>query len=169
MATSTKPDEFYQFVLLCLDRRTGRELWRKVVARGSSARRHLCRQRHVRLNIARDRRQRIYAFFGSRGLYCFDMQGKLKWEKDLGKMQIRLAFGEGSSPALFGNTLVVNWDHEEANRSSSPSTSKRAKNCGERRRDEKTSWTTPLIVRHARRTTPSHHAGHAKIRQLRFG
>ena len=57
---------------------------------------------------------RVYAFFGSRGLHAFDMDGKPVWQKDLGRMQTRNAFGEGASPALHGDTLVVNWDHEGA-------------------------------------------------------
>jgi prepilin-type processing-associated H-X9-DG protein len=54
----------------------------------------------------------VYAFFGSRGLYAYDMSGSLKWEKDLGDMTIKLGFGEGSSPALYGGRLIVLWDHE---------------------------------------------------------
>jgi outer membrane protein assembly factor BamB len=54
----------------------------------------------------------IYAYFGSRGLYCFDMKGNLQWENDFGDMRIKLAFGEGSSPVLYGDRLIVNWDHE---------------------------------------------------------
>ena len=56
--------------------------------------------------------ERVYAFFGSRGLYALDMAGKVVWEKDLGDMNIKLGFGEGASPALHDDRLVVNWDHE---------------------------------------------------------
>ena len=41
-----------------------------------------------------------------------DLKGELKCEKDFGKMRTVMCFGEGSSTALFGNTVVVNWDHE---------------------------------------------------------
>ncbi|MEZ4763018.1 MAG: hypothetical protein R3C26_07430 [Calditrichia bacterium] len=54
----------------------------------------------------------MYAYFGSRGLYCYDMQGNLKWEKDLGDMSTRRGFGEGSSPVLYRDKIIVNWDHE---------------------------------------------------------
>ena len=40
------------------------------------------------------------------------MNGKLIWEKDLGDKKMRNTFGEGSTPALFGNRLVVHWDHQ---------------------------------------------------------
>ena len=40
------------------------------------------------------------------------MQGVFQWEKDLGDMSARLGFGEGSSPLLHGDKIVLNWDHE---------------------------------------------------------
>ena len=40
------------------------------------------------------------------------MQGVFQWEKDLGDMSTRLGFGEGSSPLLHGDKIVLNWDHE---------------------------------------------------------
>lgn len=87
----------------------------------------------------------LYAFFGSRGLYCLDTNGVVKWQKDLGKMQTLHAHGEGSSPVLHGDTLIVNWDHEGSSflhafhkRTGLP--------LWKVPRDEKTSWSTPLIV-----------------------
>lgn len=54
----------------------------------------------------------MFAYFGSRGLYCLDMKGNLKWERDFGRMNKRMTFGEGSSPALYGDKIAVLWDHE---------------------------------------------------------
>ena len=56
--------------------------------------------------------ERVYACFGSRGLYCLDFNGELKWQKDLGRMQTLHAHGEGSSPVLYGDALILCWDHE---------------------------------------------------------
>jgi len=141
----SKPDDIYQFALLCLDRATGRELWRAVLREevphegifvGNGT--------YASASPVTDG-QRVYAFFGSRGLYCLDMEGHKLWERDLGKMQIRLSFGEGSSPALYGNTLVVNWDHE--GQSFIVALDKRSGDEMWRvSRDEKTSWTTPIVV-----------------------
>ncbi len=87
----------------------------------------------------------LYASFGSAGIYCFDMDGTLIWETDLGDMQTRRGFGEGSSPALHGDTLVINWDHEGQSFIVALN-----KNTGaqlwKRQRDEATSWSTPLII-----------------------
>ena len=55
--------------------------------------------------------EHVFAYFESFGLYAYDMNGKLLWEKDLGDKKMRNEFGEGSTPALHGNTLVVVWDH----------------------------------------------------------
>ena len=55
----------------------------------------------------------MFAYFGSRGLYAYDFDGNLKWERDFGDMTIRYSFGEGSSPALHGDTLVLIWDDEK--------------------------------------------------------
>ena len=87
----------------------------------------------------------LYAFFGSRGLYCLDTNGAVKWQADLGKMQTLHAHGEGSSPVLHGDTLIVNWDHEGS--SFLHAFDKRTgKQLWKVPRDEKTSWSTPLVV-----------------------
>ena len=94
--------------------------------------------------------EHVWAYFGSRGLYCLDLDGNLIWERDLGDMRTRRAFGEGSSPALHGDTLVVNWDHEGDSFIVALD-----KLTGEeiwrRDRDEVTSWSTPLVVEHENR------------------
>ncbi|MFB3040735.1 MAG: PQQ-binding-like beta-propeller repeat protein [Candidatus Poribacteria bacterium] len=91
--------------------------------------------------------EHVYAYFGSRGLYCFDMQGNLQWEKDLGEMTIKLGFGEGSSPVLYGEVIVINWDHEGQSFIAALD-----KNTGKEvwkvDRDERTSWSTPIVVGH---------------------
>ena len=89
--------------------------------------------------------QHLFAYFGSRGLYCLDLDGKLLWKKDVGDMRTKHGHGEGSSPALHGDTLIVNWDHEGD--SFVVAFDKRT---GEQRwkaaRAEGTSWSTPLVV-----------------------
>lgn len=90
----------------------------------------------------------VYAHFGSRGLYCYTMEGKLVWKRDdFGKMATRNSFGEGSSPTLAGDLIIVPWDHE------GPSALYALDRLtGETRwkvdRDEPTNWSTPLIVTH---------------------
>jgi outer membrane protein assembly factor BamB len=56
--------------------------------------------------------EHLYAYFGSRGLYCLDYYGNLIWSRDFGQMEKKMSFGEGSSPALYKDKLVIIWDHE---------------------------------------------------------
>ena len=51
--------------------------------------------------------ERIYASFGSRGVFCYNLAGKPLWKRDLGRMQIYNSFGEGTSPVIAGDSLVV--------------------------------------------------------------
>lgn len=94
--------------------------------------------------------ERVIASFGSNGLYCLDFDGKLLWQVDLGKMQSLHGHGEGSSPALAGQTLVVNCDHEGESFVVALDT-----RTGEERwkvkRDEVTSWSTPIVIEHGGR------------------
>ena len=89
--------------------------------------------------------EHVYAYFGSRGLYCYDMQGNLKWEKDLGDMSTRRGFGEGSSPVLYSDKIIVNWDHEGQSFIIALD-KKTGKELWKVNRDEVTSWSTPLIT-----------------------
>jgi len=143
---SEKPTEAYQFALLCLDRQTGKTLWqgiaREAVPHEGAHRDH----GFASFSPVTDG-QRLFAYFGSRGLHCFDLQGNRKWEKDLGRMQTKNSFGEGSSPVLFGKTLVVNWDHE-GDDFIAAFDSETGRELWRQPRDEDTSWATPLVVQH---------------------
>jgi outer membrane protein assembly factor BamB len=90
----------------------------------------------------------LFAFFGSRGLYCFDLNGGLKWQKDLGRMHTLHAHGEGSSPVVYGDMLILNWDHE-TNSFLYAFEKRTGKERWKVARDDKTSWSTPLVVEHA--------------------
>jgi outer membrane protein assembly factor BamB len=101
----------HQFSLLALNRMDGTILWKKVLREvwpheGGHETGSLASNSPVTDG------ERLYVFFGSRGLYCLDMNGDVKWQKDLGHMQTLHAHGEGSSPVLYGDTLIVCWDHE---------------------------------------------------------
>jgi outer membrane protein assembly factor BamB len=131
-------------VVLCLDRETGKEIWRKVMIEAVPHESGHGTNTFASASIVVDG-QRIYANFGSRGFFCLDMQGEVLWEKDLGLMRTRNSFGEGSSPSVYGDTVVVPWDHE----GESAMVALDAKT-GEEKwrvdRDERTTWSTPLIT-----------------------
>jgi outer membrane protein assembly factor BamB len=143
----SKPENPYQFVLLCLDRKTGKPLWQKVAREQVPHEGHHKDHGFASSSPVTDG-MHVYAYFGSRGLYCYDLAGNKKWEKDLGDMETRNDFGEGTSPALHGNTLVITWDHEGDD--FIVALDKRTGDeLWRQPRSEPTTWATPLIVEHA--------------------
>lgn len=140
-----KPSEPYQFIAMCLDRATGKVLWQKV-AREEVPHEGVQPNNSYASSSPITDGQVVIAFFGSHGLYCYDMNGKLKWSKDLGRMQTRMGFGEGASPTLFGNTVVVLWDDETDNDFIAAFDKNSGQELWRTPRDEPTTWSTPLIV-----------------------
>src|SRR6266480_2396053 len=136
----------HQFVLLAVSRRTGAILWMKNL-REEFPHEGGHETGSLASNSPVTDGERVYVFFGSRGLYCLGVNGEIQWQKDLGRMQTLHAHGEGSSPVLYGDTLIVCWDHEGD--SFLYAFDKRT---GQERwkvaRDEKTSWSTPPVVEH---------------------
>lgn len=138
------PHKIHQFVVLCLDRKTGKTLWQHVATETVP---------HEGVHPDNDFAsaspltdgERLYVPFGSRGIYAYDLNGNQLWKRDLGRMQIKVSFGEGSSPALYRDLLIVPWDHEGDSFIIALDTK-----TGETRwktdRDENTAWATPLVI-----------------------
>jgi len=89
--------------------------------------------------------------FGSFGVYCYGLDGELKWKHNLGRLQTRLGWGEASTPVLAGDVLVVNWD-QEAGSCIYGLDKKTGDVKWKTDRDEVTTWNTPLVVEHKGRT-----------------
>ena len=138
------PTNFHQFIVLCIDRKTGNTIWQRTAIEAVPHEGHHQTGTFASASPITDGKQ-LYASFGSRGLFCFDLDGNPKWDKDLGDMKIRAGFGEGSSPAQFGNTLVLPWDHENESFIVALDA-----NTGDEKwrvaRKEVSTWATPLIV-----------------------
>ncbi|MFQ5490303.1 MAG: PQQ-binding-like beta-propeller repeat protein [Phycisphaerae bacterium] len=135
-----------KFMVLAISRRNGATLWQKTVRTGRPHEGTHETGSWASNSPVTDGRH-LFVSFGSQGLYCLDFEGALVWETDLGDMQTRHGHGEGSSPALYGDTLIVNWDDQ----GESFVTALDARNGKPRwkvARDEITSWSTPLVVEH---------------------
>ncbi len=135
-----------KFVVMCFDRDSGRMLWEKTATEATPHQGTHSTNNFASASPCTDG-EHVYAFFGSRGLYCYTMDGTLKWEKNFGEMETRNSFGEGASPTLAGNKIIVPWDHE--GRSSVYALDKTTgKEIWKTERDEPTNWGTPLVVEH---------------------
>lgn len=145
-----RPKKVYTFVVLAINRQDGECIWQQT-AREEIPHEGTHADGSWASNSAVTDGEHVYAYFGSRGLYCYDMQGNLVWEKDLGDMKTRRSFGEGSSPALYGNSIVVNWDHEGQS-FIVVFDKKTGEELWKVDRDEPTSWATPIVVEHGGKT-----------------
>ena len=140
------PTHVYRFVLLAVSRADGRILWQKVLREQQP---HDAIHKFGTFASASPFTdgERLYAYFGSNGLYATDMEGNLLWEKDLGDLMKRRGFGEGSTPVLHGDKIIILWDHEGQSFITALD-----KLTGEElwrtNRDEITSWTSPFVIEH---------------------
>lgn len=133
-----------RFVVLAIDRRDGRVLWERTVREERPHESVHATGSWASPSAVTDG-ERVYASFGSAGIYALTVDGAPVWSADLGDMRSLHGHGEGSSPALADGRLIVNWDHE----GDSFVTALDAKTGKERwkvARDEPTSWSTPLVV-----------------------
>lgn len=147
---SEKPTEAYAFTVIAVDRQTGRPLWERVARVEVPHEGHHRDHGYASFSPVTDG-EHLFVYFGSRGLYAYDLQGNRKWEKDLGDMSTRNSFGEGGSPALHGDVLVVQWDHEGEDFIAAFD-KRTGRELWRRERDELTTWSTPLVVVHGGRT-----------------
>lgn len=146
---SEAPTDSHQFTILAIDRATGKAAWQKALRQEIPHEGHHSDHGFASASPVTDG-EHVISYFGSRGLHCLDLNGNVIWQKDLGKMRTRNSFGEGSSPALYGQVLVVMWDHEgEDFIVALDKTS--GKELWRQLRDEPSGWSTPLIVKHNNR------------------
>jgi outer membrane protein assembly factor BamB len=136
----------HKFELICVDRKTGKIAWRRttLVARPHEGYHHLYGSFASNSPVTDGRY--VYVSFGSRGIYCYDLNGKPIWQKDLGvKMRMRLQFGEGVAPALAKDRLILTYDQEEGSFIVALDT-RTGRELWRTPRDERSSWSTPLII-----------------------
>ncbi|MDA7888208.1 PQQ-like beta-propeller repeat protein [Akkermansiaceae bacterium] len=135
------------FNLYCFDRENGKLLWEKTATTATPHQGTHSTNGFASASPCTDGKH-VYAHFGSRGLYCYTMDGELVWKRnDFGKMDTRNDFGEGSSPTLEGDKILVPWDHEGP--SALYALNKlTGKTIWKTERDEPTNWCTPFVVAH---------------------
>jgi outer membrane protein assembly factor BamB len=107
------PQTEQKLVLMCLDRKTGKVLWERTAKVATPHEGYHPTYGSFASNSPVTDGKYVIAFFGSRGVYCYDMDGNRVWERDFG-LQLRMfnSFGEGSWPTLEGNTLLLLFDNE---------------------------------------------------------
>ncbi len=147
---TTAPTTFYKFVVLSFDRKSGKLRWEKTANEAVPHEGHHPTHSYAAGSPTTDG-ERLYVSFGSFGIYCYDLQGKLLWKRDLGRMSTRLGWGEAVTPVVHGDSLLLNWD-QEADSALICLNAKTGETRWKVDRDEKTSWNTPLVVEYKGKT-----------------
>ena len=148
---SAEDSSRHRWRVYCIDLRSGMVVWDRTAHEGvPRVKRHL-KSSHANATIATDGRH-VIAFFGSEGLYCYDLYGSLLWKNDLGVIDTGafdnpdLQWGAGSSPILHADLVVVQCDQQQDSFLAAY-----AVGTGEEvwrvERDELPSWSTPVIWR----------------------
>ncbi|MEJ2110023.1 MAG: PQQ-like beta-propeller repeat protein [Acidobacteriota bacterium] len=140
------PPAEHTFEIHCYDRNTGKLLWKKTARTAVPHEGFHGQYGSFASNSPVTDGKYVYAFFGSRGIYCYDLEGNLIWEKDFGvPMKMRMAFGEGIAPVVSGDRLILVFDHE-----GDSFIAVLDKNSGEEiwrlDREEGSNWAAPLVV-----------------------
>ncbi len=148
---SAKDTGEWTWQVVCLQLQTGKILWTKDACAGKPAiKRHL-KASHANCTPATDGKF-VVAFFGSEGLYCFDIDGRLIWKHDFGKLHSgpydapKLEWGFASSPIIHDGRVIVQCDCLNGNFVAilDIRTGKEIRRIV--RDGEVATWSTPLIV-----------------------
>ena len=142
--------------IYCLDKQTGRVLWEQTAYEGvPRAKRHI-KASQANSTPATDG-QYVVALFGSEGLACYDMQGKLIWKQDLGVLNPGLAddptseWGHSSSPIIYKNQVIIQADGHKQSFLASYDL-KTGRQLWRTERGELPSWSTPVVYTGKTRT-----------------
>jgi outer membrane protein assembly factor BamB len=144
------PDAFganlrHELRVLCLDATTGRLLWNQLAYCGPAFDDRHRKGSYAAPTVAVDG-DRVFAYFGSEGLYCYDPKGSLVWSNQVGGLAT-LGMGVGSSPVVGRKTVIVLCDQDNGERSFIAGFDKASgRPVWKVARQISVSWATPIVV-----------------------
>lgn len=144
------PDTYHQFVVMALDRNTGKVLWEKVCTEKVPHEGHHVTHSYAAGSPVTDG-EKLLVSFGSFGIFCLDLNGNILWEQQLGRQETRRGWGEAVTPSLYKDRVFVTWDHEGDSFLIALNASD-GKTLWKVDRDEPSSWATPLVLEHQGKT-----------------
>ena len=145
-----RPNEIRAFVVICLDRNTGTEVWRdtattKIPHEGAH------NDNDFASASPTTDGKRLYCWFGSAGLFCYSLEGQKLWQRELGEIPVGSSLGEGCSPVVHDDRLVIVRDHSGQS-SIEVLDAKTGETVWQKDRDEDNAWATPLVIEHSGKT-----------------
>jgi outer membrane protein assembly factor BamB len=144
------PNAVYRWKVMCLDRATGKVLWENLAKEGKPSISIHSTNTYASETPIIDG-ERLYVYFGMTGLYCFDLEGKQLWSKELGSFNMMNGWGAGSSPAIDGDRIFVQCDNEQKSFIAAFD-KKTGEELWRKSRDERSNWSTPFVWKNKVRT-----------------
>jgi outer membrane protein assembly factor BamB len=141
----TPPDDEHRWMLYCVDWKSGKLLWEREVHHGKAPSRHLKNSYASETPVSDG--ERVYAYFGSVGVFAFDRQGKELWSLPLGPFRMRYGWGTAASPVLHQGRLYIVNDNDEASFLLALD-ARTGKQIWRVVRDEGSNWSTPFVWEH---------------------
>jgi outer membrane protein assembly factor BamB len=148
-----KDSSMHEWTVFCIDKNTGKMIWEKTAYKGIPKMKRHPKSTHANTSVATDGKY-VVAFFGSEGLFCYDMNGKLIWQKNFGVLKsvffmVKSAEWEfASSPVIYNGVLVIQCDVLE-NSFVAAYDVKTGKELWKTQRDEYPGWCTPNLYKNA--------------------
>jgi len=147
--TASEDVTVHKWNVIALDKRTGKVVWARTAYQGVPREKRHVKATYANATPATDGRY-VVAFFGSQGLYAYDLDGHLQWKRDLGRLDAGAydvpdyEWGTASSPVIYKDLVFVQADQQKdsfvmALRLKDGTTAWKAT------RDEMPSWATPTV------------------------
>ena len=144
------PDAVYQFEISCLNAADGKVIWKQTAAEQKPTIPIHGSNTYATETPVTDG-ERVYAYFGMTGVFCYDFSGKQLWKADLGSYTMTMGYGTGSSPVLADGRLFIQCDNEQKSFLAALD-AKTGKELWRTPRSERTGWSTPLVWKTKDRT-----------------
>ena len=143
------PADEHRWMVYCVDWKTGKLLWEREVHKGKAPARHLKNSYASETPVTDG--DRVYVYFASVGVFCFDREGKAVWSQPLSPLKMRYGWGSASSPVLHQGRLYIVNDNEEQSYLAALDAAT-GKQVWRIARDEGSNWATPYIWESGKRT-----------------
>ena len=151
-----KDSSVHEWKVYCIDKYSGNFIWDRTSFKGIPRMKRHPKSTHANTSVATDGTC-VVAFFGSEGLFCYDMEGKLLWQKSFGLLKsvffmVKSAEWEfASSPIIYNGVLIIQCDVLE-NSFVAAYDVKTGNELWKTQRDEYPGWCTPNIYTNASKT-----------------
>jgi len=135
----------HKFVLQCLSRKDGHVIWERVAKNAVPHEGYHYRYGSFASNNPVTDGKRVYAFYGSRGVFVYDLDGKPLWQREFEPLKMRLGFGEGTAAVVHGDKLILNFDQQQ-NSHIQVFDAATGKPLWRAAREEESAWSAPLVI-----------------------